>query len=37
MNFIPIIGWVVGIVLVWMSPGWSKVQKTTATLVWPGG
>lgn len=35
--FIPIIGWVVGIVLVWMSPVWSKVQKTTATLVWPGG
>lgn len=35
--FIPIIGWVVGIVLLWMSPVLSKVQKITATLVWPGG
>ena len=35
--FIPLIGWVVGIVLVWMSPVWSKLQKTIATLVWPGG
>lgn len=35
--FIPIIGWVVGVVLIWMSPVWSKLQKITATLVWPGG
>lgn len=35
--FIPIIGWVVGLVLVWMSPVWSKVQKMAATLIWPGG
>ncbi len=35
--FIPIVGWMVGIVLVWMSPVWSKVQKVAATLVWPGG
>lgn len=35
--FIPLIGWVVGMVLVWMSPVWSKLQKITATLVWPGG
>ncbi len=35
--FIPIVGWIVGIVLVWMSPVWSKVQKASATLIWPGG
>lgn len=35
--FVPIIGWTVGIVLVWMSPVWSKAQKLTATMVWPFG
>jgi hypothetical protein len=36
-SLIPIVGWVVGIVLVWMSPVWSKAQKLMATLVWPFG
>jgi len=36
-SLIPIVGWVVGIVLVWMSPVWSKAQKLLATLVWPFG
>ncbi|MDH5421006.1 MAG: hypothetical protein OEY55_04285 [Acidimicrobiia bacterium] len=35
--FIPIIGWIVGVVLIWQSPVWSKLQKITAALVWPGG
>lgn len=36
-SLIPVIGWVVGIVLVWMSPVWSKTQKLMATLIWPFG
>lgn len=36
-SLIPIIGWVVGVALVWMSPVWSKAQKLLTTLVWPFG
>ena len=34
---IPVIGWVVGVVLLWMSPVWRTRDKLLATLVWPGG
>ncbi len=35
--FLPLIGWVIGVVLVWTSDRWSLAQKWLATLVWPGG
>jgi len=34
---IPVAGWVVGVVLLWMSPVWRTRDKLLATLVWPGG
>jgi uncharacterized membrane protein len=33
---IPLLGWVIGIVLVWVSGLWTTREKTTATLVVPG-
>ena len=34
---IPFLGWVVGVVLLWMSPRWTTRDKLLGTLVWPGG
>jgi hypothetical protein len=34
---IPIIGWLIGIVLLWMSDRWSVRDKIMGTLIWPGG
>jgi len=34
---VPILGWVVGVVLIWSSPAWPIGKKVLATLVWPGG
>lgn len=33
----PLFGWVVGAVLLWMSPLWRVREKLLGTLVWPGG
>ncbi|HEX9032498.1 MAG TPA: hypothetical protein VF834_11680 [Streptosporangiaceae bacterium] len=30
-------GWLLGIVLLWVSPRWQWQDKLLATLVWPGG
>jgi hypothetical protein len=32
-----LVGWVVGCVLLWMSPRWRWHEKLLGTLVWPGG
>jgi hypothetical protein len=34
---IPVLGWLVGVVLLWLSPRWKTGDKLLATLVWPGG
>ncbi len=34
---IPVIGWVVGVVLLWRRSEWSLRQKVAATLLLPGG
>lgn len=34
---VPIVGWVVGVVLLWISPAWTTKQKWLGTLVLPGG
>ena len=34
---IPVLGWFVGVVLLWMSPRWTTRDKLLGTLVWPGG
>lgn len=34
---IPVIGWLVGVALLWVSPRWSRSDKLIGTLVWPGG
>jgi uncharacterized membrane protein len=34
---IPVLGWFVGVVLLWMSPRWTSRDKLLGTLVWPGG
>jgi hypothetical protein len=34
---VPVIGWVVGVVLLWSSPRWQTKDKLLGTLVWPGG
>jgi uncharacterized membrane protein len=34
---LPVIGWLVGVVLLWMSTAWSTQQKLLGTLVVPGG
>ena len=35
--FLPIIGWIIAIVLVWMSDIWDTRDKSIATLLPPGG
>lgn len=32
---IPTIGWLVGLVLVWLGPRWSTAEKVLATVLWP--
>jgi hypothetical protein len=34
---IPFVGWVVGVVLLWISPRWRTRDKLLGTFVWPGG
>jgi hypothetical protein len=34
---LPVIGWVIGVVLLWASPRWRTADKLLGTLVWPGG
>ncbi|MBO0824024.1 MAG: hypothetical protein J2P27_09210 [Actinobacteria bacterium] len=32
-----VVGWVVGVILLWISPRWRWPYKLLGTLVWPGG
>lgn len=34
---VPVVGWVVGVVLLWSSHRWSSRQKLAGTLLTPGG
>lgn len=34
---VPVVGWVAGVVLLWISPAWTTRQKWLGTLVVPGG
>ena len=34
---IPVVGWLVGVVLLWVSSAWTARQKLLGTLVVPGG
>lgn len=34
---VPVIGWLVGVVLLWISSAWTARQKLLGTLVVPGG
>jgi hypothetical protein len=34
---LPVVGWLVGVVLLWASPRWQFADKLVATLIWPGG
>ncbi len=34
---IPVVGWIVGVILLWVSPRWQRREKLIGTLVWPGG
>lgn len=36
-GFLFVIGWFVGLFLLWISPRWSWADKLLGTLVWPGG
>src|SRR5579871_1180796 len=36
-GFIFLVGWFVGLVLLWASPRWRWPDKLLGTLVWPGG
>lgn len=36
-GFLYLAGWVVGCVLLWVSPRWRWTDKLLGTLVWPGG
>ncbi len=36
-GFFFLVGWVVGAVLLWISPRWRFTDKLLGTLVWPGG
>jgi uncharacterized membrane protein len=36
-GFPPVLGWLVGVMLLLWSPLWSARQKLLAILVWPGG
>jgi hypothetical protein len=34
---LPVVGWFIGVVLLWISPSWRVVDKVIGTLVVPGG
>jgi hypothetical protein len=34
---LPVVGWLVGLVLLWRSRSWTPLEKLLGTLVWPGG
>lgn len=34
---LPVAGWLVGLVLLWVSPTWTVPEKLVGTAVWPGG
>jgi HAAS len=34
---LPVIGWVIGVVLLWISETWTTTEKVIGTLVVPGG
>ena len=34
---LPVVGWVVGVVLLWISETWTTTEKVIGTLVVPGG
>jgi hypothetical protein len=34
---VPVIGWLAGLALLWISPTWTTGEKLLGTLVWPGG
>lgn len=36
-GFIAIVGWLVGVALLWRSPAWRRADKLLGTLVLPGG
>ncbi len=36
-GFIIGIGWIAGVVLLWISPKWRVSDKLLGTLIWPGG
>lgn len=36
-GFVFLIGWIAGLILLWISPRWRWPDKLLGTLVWPGG
>jgi len=36
-SLIPVIGWLVGVILLWSSGLWRRSEKVLATLIFPGG
>lgn len=36
-GFVFVVGWIAGVVLLWMSARWTVWEKVLGTLVWPGG
>ena len=36
-SLIPVIGWAVGVVLLWNSSPWRRSEKLLGTLIFPGG
>ncbi len=36
-GFLAGIGWIVGAILLWISPRWRLSDKLLGTLIWPGG
>ena len=36
-SFVPVLGWLVGVMLLWVSSLWTKTEKVAATLVVPLG
>lgn len=34
---IPVVGWIAGVAMLWLSKGWTKGEKILGTLVLPGG
>jgi len=37
MGLIPVIGWLVGVILLWSSGLWGRSEKLLGTLIFPGG